>query len=67
MNQILYGRDMLLNRDNEGIIAELLKQEGSYNTIWGEEYYIMNEKSFLDNNIDAIIDMMIKCKGIVGN
>jgi len=62
MNVIIYNREMLLNRDNEGIIAELLKKEdGSYNTLWGPEYIMMNGKLFM-NNADAIIEIMMKCK-----
>ena len=62
MNVIIYNREMLLNRDNEGIIAELLKQEnGSFNTLWGQEYIMMNGKLFV-NNADAIIEIMMKCK-----
>ena len=62
MNVVLYNRDMLLNRDNEGIIAELLKkEEGCYNTLWGQEYLMMNDKPFM-NNVDAIIEIMMKCR-----
>ena len=61
MNQILYNREMLLNRDNEGIIADLLKRQEGYNTIWGQEYIMMNGKAFMDN-ADAIIEIMLKCR-----
>ena len=61
MNQILYDREMLLNRDNEGIIAELLNQKEGCNTMWGQEYIMMNGKSFM-SNADEIIEIMIKCR-----
>ena len=61
MNQILYDHDLLLNRDNEGIIAELLSQKGAYNTLWGHEYIMMNGRVFMDNS-DAIIEIMMKCR-----
>ena len=61
MNQILYNRELLLNRDNEGIIAELLNHDEGYNTIWGQEYIMMNGTSFI-NNADSIIEIMIKCR-----
>ena len=64
MNQIFNYNEMLLNRDNEGIIAELLKQQDYCNTLWGQEYIIMNSKSFMDNNLDEIIEIMMKCKKI---
>ena len=38
---------------------EILK---NYNTLWGLEYIIMNEKSFIENNADEIIEMMVKCR-----
>ena len=61
MNEIISYREMLLNRDNEGIIADLLKQGENHNSLWGQEYIMMNEKSFMDN-ADAIIEIMLKCK-----
>ena len=61
MNQILYNREMLLNRDNEGIIADLLKRQEGCNTIWGPEYIMMNGKAFMDN-ADDIIEIMLKCR-----
>ena len=61
MNQILYNREMFLNRDNEGIIAELLRQKEGYNTIWGQEFIMMNGASFM-NNADNIIEIMVKCR-----
>ena len=61
MNEILNNREMLLNRDNEGIIADLLKQNENHNSLWGQEYIMMNEKSFMDN-AEAIIEIMIKCR-----
>ena len=62
MNQVFNYTEMLLNRDNEGIIAELLKQQENCNTIWGQDYIIMNSKSFMDNNLDEIIEIMMKCR-----
>ena len=62
MNQILYNAELLLNRDNQGILAELLKQgEGCHNTLWGPEFIMMSGKAFL-NNVDQIIEIMVKCR-----
>ena len=62
MNQILFNAEMFLNRDNEGIIAELLKQEdGCHNTLWGPEFIMMNGKAFM-NNADQVIEIMLKCR-----
>ena len=62
MNEIPVYRELLLNSDNDGIIKELLAQAQSrkYNSFWGPEYIIMNEKSFIDNNAEKIIEMMVK-------
>ena len=65
MNEILVYRDILLNSDNDGIIKELLAQNKNYNTFWGAEYIIMNEKTFIDNNIDEIIELMVKSRCIL--
>jgi len=65
MNEIPVYRDILLNSDNDGIIKELLAQTRYYNTFWGQEYIIMNEKKFIDNNADEIIDLMIKSRSIL--
>ena len=62
MNQVFNYNEMLISRDNEGIIAELLKQQENCNVIWGQEYIIMNTKVFLDNNLDEIIEIMMKCR-----
>jgi len=65
MNEIPVYRDILLNSDNDGIIKELLAQTKNYNTFWGQEYIIMNEKTFIDNNLDELIDLMIKSRSIL--
>jgi len=65
MNQVLFNREMLLNRDNEGIIAELLKQQDCYNSIWGPEYIMMNGRPFIDN-AEVIMEIMIKCRSAAG-
>ena len=65
MNEIPVYHDMLLNSDNDGIIKELLAQNKSYNTFWGSEYIIMNEKTFIDNNFNEIIELMIKSRSIL--
>jgi hypothetical protein len=65
MNEIPVYRDILLNSDNDGIIKELLAQNRSYNAFWGSEYIIMNEKSFVDNNYDTIIELMVKSRSIL--
>ena len=35
---------------------------GNSNRQWGPEYIIMNGKNFIENNADAIIEMMVKIK-----
>ena len=65
MNEIPVYRDILLNSDNDGIIKELLSQNRNYNTFWGSEYIIMNEKSFIENNSDSIIELMVKSRSIL--
>jgi len=65
MNEIPVYRDILLNSDNNGIIKELLAQHRRYNAFWGSEYIIMNEKSFIDSNSDAIIELMVKSRSIL--
>ena len=62
MNEILTSRDILINSDNDGILKELLAQTKNYNSPWGFEYIIMNEKNFIENHADEIIDMMVKIK-----
>jgi len=65
MNEIPVYRDILLNSDNDGIIKELLAQNRNYNTFWGSEYIIMNEKTFIDNNFEEIIELMIKSRSVL--
>jgi hypothetical protein len=65
MNEIPVYCDLLLNSDNEGIIKELLAQNRNFNVFWGDEYIIMNEKSFIDNNLDEIIELMVKSRFIL--
>jgi len=65
MNEIPVYFNILLNSDNEGIIKELLGQNKNYNTFWGSEYIIMNEKTFIDNNVNEIIELMIKSRSIL--
>jgi hypothetical protein len=65
MNEIPVYCELLLNSDNDGIIKELLAQSKNYNTFWGPEYIIKKEKSFLDNNADEIIDLMVKSRFIL--
>ena len=64
MNEIPVYRELLINSDNDGILKELLAQTKvkSYNSLWGLEYIMMNEKSFIDNNSEKIIEMMIKSR-----
>ena len=61
MNQILYNRGMPVNYNNVGIFADLLKRKEGVNTIWGQEYFMMNGRSFMDN-ADKVIEIMMKCK-----
>ena len=65
MNEIPLYRELLINSDNEGILNELLSQRKSYNTFWGSEYIIMNEKSFIENNCEEIIELMVKSRAIM--
>ena len=66
MNEIPAYSDLVINSDNDVILRELLDhaQNSSYNYFWGPEYIIMNEKSFIDNNSDHIIEVMIKSRTI---
>jgi hypothetical protein len=65
MNEIPVYRDILLNSDNDGIIKELLAHNMKYNAFWGSEYIIMNEKSFIESNSDAIIELMVKSRSVL--
>ena len=66
MNEIPLYRELLINSDNDGILKDLLNQRKSYNYFWGSEYIIMNEKSFIENNSEQIIEVMIKSRIISG-
>ena len=66
MNEIPLYRELMLNSDNDGILKELLTQRKSYNCLWGPEYIMMNEKSFIENNSEEIMDIMIKGRVISG-
>ena len=66
MNEIPVYREMLINSDNDGILKELLAQRKNYNTFWGPEYIIMNERSFIENNSEEIIEVMVKSRLISG-
>jgi len=66
MNEIPVYREMLINSDNDGILKELLAQRKNFNTYWGPEYIIMNEESFIKNNSDQIIEVMVKSRFISG-
>ena len=63
MNEILTYRELLSNSENYLLVKELLAhaQNRSYNSFWGPEYLIMNEKSFIENNSEQIIEIMIQC------
>ena len=65
MNEIPLYPELFLNSDNDGILKELLAQKRRCNSFWGPEYIIMNEKSFIDNNSDEIIEVMIKSRAIL--
>jgi hypothetical protein len=62
VNEILTNREFLINSDNDGILKELLSHTESYNTLWGSEYIIMNERNFIENNAHEIIEIMVKTK-----
>jgi hypothetical protein len=62
VNEVLTNREFLINRDNDGILKELLSYAESFNTLWGPEYIIMNEKHFIENNANEIIEIMVKSK-----
>ena len=64
MNEIPLYRELLINSDNDGILKELLAQRKNYNCFWGSEYIIMNEKSFIENHSEQIMEMMIKSRVI---
>jgi len=62
MNKNLINRQFLIASDNDGIVKKQLYNTENYNTLWGPEYFIMNEKNFIDNNADGIIEIMVKTK-----
>ena len=66
MNEIPFYQELLVNSDNEGILNELLAQKKAYNSFWGSEYIIMNEKSFIENNSEEIIELMVKSRLLEG-
>ena len=63
MNQILHNRRLLLNYQDAGFIAELVNHDDGCNTIWGQEYIMINGKSFM-NNVEEIIKIMLKCRNL---
>jgi hypothetical protein len=65
MNEIPIYCDLLLNSDNDGIIKEILAQKKNYNSFWGSEYIIMNEKTFIEDNSDEIIELMVKSRSVL--
>ena len=65
MNEIPLYRELLINSDNDGILKELLaQQQKNYNSFWGPEYIILNERSFIENNSEEIIEIMIKSRAV---
>ena len=66
MNEIPLYHELLLNSDNDGILKELLTQRKCFNCFWGSEYILMNDKSFLENNSDQIIEVMVQSRIISG-
>ena len=66
MNEIPIYRELLLNSDNDGILKELINRQNNFNSIWGSEYLMMNEKSFIENNIEEIIEVMVKSRLLIG-
>jgi hypothetical protein len=67
MNEVPLYRELLINSDNDGILKDLLGQRKSFNTFWGSDYIIMNEQTFIENNLENIIEMMIKSRLISGH
>ena len=66
MNEIPLYRELLINSDNDGILKELLDQRKQFNCFWGTEYILMNDRSFIENNCEQIIEVMIKSRLISG-
>ena len=64
MNEILTNREFLINSDNDGILKDLLFHTENYNTLWGPEFIIMNENNFIEDNANAIIEIMVKSKAV---
>ena len=62
MKETLTNREYLIASGNYGILKDLLPHAENYNTLWGPEYIIMNEKNFIDNNANAIVEMMVKIR-----
>ena len=65
MNQIPINHELLLNSDNEGILKDLLVKGTCYNCFWGSEYIVLNEKSFIENNLENIVEAMVKSRTIL--
>lgn len=63
MNEILYSRDMLFS-SNIREIGKSPRGSKKINTLWGLEYFLFNEKSFIEKNINEIVDIMLKSRKI---
>jgi hypothetical protein len=59
MNEILLNREYFIHSDNGNSYKKHLPHLKNYNALWGPEYLLMNEKNFIENNADGIIEIMV--------
>ena len=52
MNVVLNNNFLLINSGKDGA--------GNFNTLWGLEYLLMNETRFITDNLEAIVEIMVK-------
>ena len=63
MNVVLNNSYLLINPENEGVKKE--PRTGNHNTLWGIDYFIMNEQTFIEDNIEEIVEIMVKTRAIL--
>jgi hypothetical protein len=55
-----------MNAYNGPVLTSLLPSKTRFNTVWGAEYFLMNEPSFIGNrenkNYDKIIHIMVNIR-----
>ena len=63
MNVVLNNSYLLINPENEGVKKE--PQTGNHNTLWGIDYFILNEQKFIEDNIEEIVEIMVKTRSLL--